>query len=291
MHARLREEQAAERASRNVKARPMPDMRRVFVPVPSEKRLTEPKAFRLRSEELHAASVRNFEERRKATGGRARGRAGQGAPLPATTAAPDFVPEPPREPVVPGDLRLASDERAIKRAEFDAYNEERVERLEEQKARSAMEAEARVQKELRRLRRTSVAEGAPAKARKVTTRSPRRRRRPPRSSRTRGRPSSAASSTARRAASRAGTRRGSRRKGGGGGARSGPAAPTRRRARPVYETADEPLGRAPMREKRSLLGNVGRAAPGEGTRGRQGLRRLEARGARALRGCVRAAQV
>ena len=170
MQARLREEQAAERASRNVKARPMPDMRRVFVPVPSEKRLTEPKAFRLRSEELHAASVRNFEERRKAEQAAAREAARVKArPLPATTAAPDFVPEPPRrEPVVPGDLRLASDERAIKRAEFDAYNEERVERLEEQKARSAMEAEARAQKELRRLRRTSVAEGGLAfKARKV----------------------------------------------------------------------------------------------------------------------------
>lgn len=159
----LEKEKEEERLQREIKALPMPDLTQTFKTQKSDKQVTNPEPFLLESvarhEESQAMLQQSVEQAlQHKTSFKAK-------PLPKTTYEPDFsvVIDENRPPhVVPVNVQLESDVRAMKRKEFNESIAEKMQQMEDLKAQLAQRKAEQEEHMIKQLRRKSVLEGGMA---------------------------------------------------------------------------------------------------------------------------------
>ena len=145
--AKLQSAKEAAAVAQSFHALPLPPPAEPFRPVLDGGHLTEVQEFHLSAPKPRAVSAdeEKFEFHAK--------------PLPATTYAPRTIAKPAREPLVPQDVNLSTEQRLAKRREYDAKIAAKCEaekREKEEKERAAQAAEAA---ELAKLRKLPISAG------------------------------------------------------------------------------------------------------------------------------------
>ncbi len=116
---RIRREIEEEEAARDIKAAPMPSFANQFVVKPCEKELTDFHEFKLRSEYRHSQAEQKFNDELRLEEERLK-QEFRALPLPKSTFAPGFVLEIEEHSlVVPQEILLESEQRALRRKDFD----------------------------------------------------------------------------------------------------------------------------------------------------------------------------
>jgi hypothetical protein len=153
----LREEAAAS-AAREMHAKPAPEFSKPFLPMPSNKPLTKPEGFDLRSVDLHIKAEMKLQEELAEEEKRLQAEF-HALPLPSTTYHPEEIKLPEHELLMPLEVVLETSKRPEQRREFEKQREE-IET--EKKENKEAQAKAKLDEEnmrIRALRRTSAAEG------------------------------------------------------------------------------------------------------------------------------------
>lgn len=145
--AKLQSAKEAGAIAPSFHALPLPPPTEPFRPVLDGGHLTEVQEFHLSTPKPRAISAEEekFEFHAK--------------PLPSTTYAPSTIAKPEREPLVPQDVNLSTEQRLAKRREYDAKIAAKFEaekREKEEKERAAQAAEAA---ELAKLRKLPISAG------------------------------------------------------------------------------------------------------------------------------------
>jgi hypothetical protein len=158
------DEEAALAAARERKAQPAPDFSRPsFMPDVAANRPapTEPKPFNLRSSARHADAQAAFQQEAQALAEQSRPAEFHARPVPASVYKPDtvFVEPTNHAPVVPLQVTLQSEQRAVKRQAFDQEMEKKMAQLEAMQETIARQRSEQENKQLQALRRKSVEEG------------------------------------------------------------------------------------------------------------------------------------
>jgi hypothetical protein len=153
-----------EAQAREVKAHPMPDFNKpVFQPdlVTRKAPSTESKPFQLRSSARHADAVTAFQQEVSEQSEADKHTAFHARKVPATTYKPDleFVEPAHHVPVVPQNITLESERRALKRQEFDLTMNQKLAQLEVMQESIAKQKLDQENQRIKEMRRKSVEEG------------------------------------------------------------------------------------------------------------------------------------
>jgi len=156
---RLRLDAEREKLARLKIARPLPDFSKPFVPKILPKDLTEFDPFTLQSVERHKQASSAFLREIESIKERERERKFHAKNLPKSTYTPYVLVKEERELVEPVDVHLASEERSIRRREYEEREAERRRREREEEILKEIRERAQEEEDVRRLRCTPVSEG------------------------------------------------------------------------------------------------------------------------------------
>eukprot|EP00762_Andalucia_godoyi_P007307 ANDGO_01518.mRNA.1 Targeting protein for Xklp2 homolog len=176
LEEQLKKQQEEEERARHFKARPVPDFQaddeqgENWKPKAVEQRqLTEPKPFRLLSDQRHAEAMHVWHDRViQETVQEQEAREFHARPIPETHEKP-FVPNIESKPVTQvEDIPLATERRALQRKQFDEQVNQTLKQQEDTKKKAELEKMQREQEEVERLRKEAEFHAKPIKHFKPT---------------------------------------------------------------------------------------------------------------------------